>query len=145
MLRQRLTVTAVSTVYRTPAINRPELPDFLNCLFEAETRADVRSVGTILREIEDALGRRRGGEKFGSRRIDLDLLLYGDLVVDDGELKLPHPDLSRWFVRAALAELAPDLDVLARQRSGSESTDGGEREAKVAPAVTRSLREVLRA
>jgi 7,8-dihydro-6-hydroxymethylpterin-pyrophosphokinase len=64
----------------------------------------------VLRRIEAALGRRRGPDKYAPRPIDLDLLLYGDSVVEEPDLVLPDPDLrTRPFLAAALQELAPGL------------------------------------
>jgi 2-amino-4-hydroxy-6-hydroxymethyldihydropteridine diphosphokinase len=110
LLRQRVEILRVSTFYYTPAINRPRDPPFVNGVIEtvdASTAADFKSV---LRETEAALGRDRSPGPYAPRSIDLDLLLYGELVRSSGELVLPHPDIrERPFVAIALLELAPDL------------------------------------
>src|SRR5216683_712495 len=66
----------------------------------------------MLRRTEEALGRQRGSDRYAPRPIDLDLLIYGDLVCNSDELRLPHPTiLERPFVAIPLLELAPDLVI----------------------------------
>ncbi len=75
-----------------------------------ETRLGPHEVARTLRRIEDEHGRNRGGGKFSDRSMDLDLLLYDDLVLDDPDLKLPRPEITRYaFVLRPLAELAGEL------------------------------------
>jgi 2-amino-4-hydroxy-6-hydroxymethyldihydropteridine diphosphokinase len=103
-------VTGVSTVWRTRAIGRPEDPDFLNCVLRILTDLPPDELKRkVLAPIEVALGRRRGADKYAARKIDLDLLLWGRVIMDDGGVALPHPDLRRWFVAAGVAELAGEL------------------------------------
>jgi 2-amino-4-hydroxy-6-hydroxymethyldihydropteridine diphosphokinase len=65
---------------------------------------------TVLRRIEDGMGRVRGGDRFSPRTIDLDLILYDDVVMKTGELVLPDPEIrSRPFLAGPLFELAPNL------------------------------------
>ena len=117
MLLDQLDVLAVSTVYRTPAIGRPNDPAFLNCVFQIETSLSPRAVKfEVFRTIEARLGRRHSVDKYTPRKIDLDLILYGDLMIDEPDLKLPHPDLSRWFVQVPLLELSPQVEVPGRGR-----------------------------
>src|SRR3990172_12732987 len=112
MLRRRVKVTAVSTVRQTPAIGRPDDPDFWNCVFQIETSIPPRALKLeVLRAIERVIGREPNADRYAPRKIDLDLVLYGQLVADDPDLKLSHPDLSLPFVRAALLEIAPHLDL----------------------------------
>lgn len=111
-LRARLRLKAVSTVYRTPAIGRPQDPDFMNCVFQVETAMPPRVVKfEILRPIEEALGRKWETDRYAPRTIDLDLIIYGDRVLGEPDLILPHPDLYRWFVRVPLLELDSELVV----------------------------------
>ena len=80
-----------------------------------ETALSPRALLDRLLEIERSLGRTRTGPRFGPRTIDLDLLVYGDEVVDEPGLSVPHPRLAeRRFVLEPLAELAPELVVPAR-------------------------------
>jgi 2-amino-4-hydroxy-6-hydroxymethyldihydropteridine diphosphokinase len=147
MLRTRLQVVAVSTVYRTPALGRPDDPDFLNCVFEVRTDIAPRALKfDVLRPIEEALGRDRGPDRYGPRTIDLDLVLCGATVIDEPDLTLPHPDLSRWFVRIPLLELAPGLRVPGSGHLLSSVKDIDSECGIGAPvtALTESLRRRLR-
>jgi 2-amino-4-hydroxy-6-hydroxymethyldihydropteridine diphosphokinase len=142
LLAQRLRLTGVSTVYRTPALGRPQDPPFMNCVFEVETEHAPRDLKfDVLRPIEQALGRQRQTDRFALRTIDLDLILYGDVILDQADLKLPHPDLSRWFVCMPIIELAPQLkDFVARYAQGIDALQGAAGCAPL-PQITRTLRE----
>jgi len=75
-----------------------------------EVDMPVHDTNQVLRDIEDANGRDRSGPKFSSRTLDLDLLLYDDLILDENGLKLPRGEiLKNAFVLWPLAEIAPDL------------------------------------
>ncbi len=104
-------LVGLSMVYRTEALSRPEQEPYLNCVAEVETEALPLEVKhAILRPIESSLGRRRTGDKYASRTIDLDLIVYDDLVLDEPEMRLPDPDiLVRPFLAIPLFELAPGL------------------------------------
>jgi dihydroneopterin aldolase/2-amino-4-hydroxy-6-hydroxymethyldihydropteridine diphosphokinase len=146
-LQERVDVLAVSTVYRTPAIGRPDDPDFLNCVFKIETVLPPRTLKfDVLRAIETRLGRVESIDKYAPREIDLDLVLYGDEILDEDDLKLPHPDLSRWFVRVPLLELSPGLD-LGGLGNGALDGKGDKREqerGEAVPDFTELLRRRLR-
>ncbi len=105
-----------SAVYRTPAWGRTDQPDFLNAVVELQTRIVPRVLLNSLLEIEQRFGRvRRSEDRWGPRVLDLDLLLYGEDVLDEPGLSLPHPRLhERAFVLVPLAEIAPDLVVPGR-------------------------------
>jgi len=109
-LRNRAQVIACSTFYRTPPLNRPEQPMFVNGVWEIETDWLPRALKfDLLRPIEARLGRVRSKDKYAPRPIDLDILLYGAWVVGEEDLRIPDPDLySRAFLAWALYELAPD-------------------------------------
>lgn len=104
-------VIAISTVYRTPAEDRPEQPLYYNCVLAVETSkppADLKS--HVLRRIEQDLGRMRSADKFAARTIDLDLIWYNNLLVTGPDLTLPDPQiLERPFLVVPLCEIAPDL------------------------------------
>jgi 2-amino-4-hydroxy-6-hydroxymethyldihydropteridine diphosphokinase len=103
-------VRAVSTFYRTPALERPQDPPFANGVIEVGDSLSAPELKKRLRAIEDALGGARSADPYGPRTIDLDLLLYGDVVSDAPELTLPHPEIhERRFVALPLLELAPEL------------------------------------
>jgi 2-amino-4-hydroxy-6-hydroxymethyldihydropteridine diphosphokinase len=87
-------------------------PRFLNAVAEIETELPPRRLLDHLLDVEARLGRERVGPKWGPRTIDLDLLLYGDEVVDEDGLTIPHPRLhERRFVLEPLAEIAPELVI----------------------------------
>lgn len=142
LLGQRLRLTGVSTVYLTPALDRPEDPPFMNCVFEVETEYTPRALKyDVLRPIEQTLGRQRQADRFALRTIDLDLILYGDVVLDQADLKLPHPDLSRWFVCMPIIELAPQLkDFVTRYTQDINQLQGRAGCAPL-PQITQTLRE----
>jgi 2-amino-4-hydroxy-6-hydroxymethyldihydropteridine diphosphokinase len=104
-------IMSISTFYREPAIDRPSEPDFYNGVVAIDTDLPPMTLKLkLLRKIEAALGRRRSADKYASRTIDLDLLVYGDLVVSNKQLTLPDPDiLIRAFVAVPLCEIAPEL------------------------------------
>ena len=79
-----------------------------------------RSLQDALHDVESLLGRTRSADRYAPRTIDLDLVVYDELVCDDADLTLPGSDLDRWFVAAGLAELAPGLTVPGRQESAVE-------------------------
>jgi 2-amino-4-hydroxy-6-hydroxymethyldihydropteridine diphosphokinase len=106
-LRQRFGELELSSVYESEAVGF-EGDAFYNMVIACEVDEDVNSVNRALAEIEDAHGRDRSGPRFSSRTLDLDLLLYDDLVVDNNGLKLPREEiLKNAFVLWPLAEIAP--------------------------------------
>jgi 2-amino-4-hydroxy-6-hydroxymethyldihydropteridine diphosphokinase len=106
-------IVAVSTIHRTEPEGRPGQPDFYNCVVEIQTERTPEALKyEVLRRIEDGLGRQRTSDKFASRTIDLDLMLYDDLVLNTHNLVLPDPEIaSRSFLAAGLSELAPELTL----------------------------------
>jgi 2-amino-4-hydroxy-6-hydroxymethyldihydropteridine diphosphokinase len=90
-------------------------PRFLNAAAAVETGLSPRELLERLLEIERELGRTREGPRFGPRTIDLDLLLHGDVVLDEPGLTVPHPRLhERKFALEPLGELEPGLAVPGR-------------------------------
>jgi 2-amino-4-hydroxy-6-hydroxymethyldihydropteridine diphosphokinase len=105
-------VVAVSSIRETDPVGFADQPQFLNAVAAVETELEPRALLELLLAVERELGRTREGPRFGPRTIDLDLLLYGNEVVDEPGLTLPHPRLhERRFVLEPLAELDPDLAV----------------------------------
>jgi 2-amino-4-hydroxy-6-hydroxymethyldihydropteridine diphosphokinase len=110
-------VVAVSSFRETDPVGYLDQPRFLNAAAALETQLQPRALLERLLEVERELGRTRDGPRFGPRTIDLDLLLYGDRVIDEPGLVVPHPRLAeRRFVLEPLAELDPDLVVPGRGR-----------------------------
>lgn len=100
-------VTKVSSFYCTEPVGRRDQEDFVNAVAELETGLSPEQLLAACRAIEDELGRRRTVH-WGPRTIDLDILLYGDQVVESSGLTIPHPFLtSRGFVLIPLCEIAP--------------------------------------
>ena len=128
-VRRILGPLKVSTVYLTKPIPDNQ-PPYYNCVVEAETALSPLSVKEVLRGIEDDMGRVRVSDKYAPRIIDLDLILYGNLIIRSSELTLPDPEISsRPFLALPLLELEPDLVIpglnkaireLARGISGSD-------------------------
>jgi len=102
-------VREVAPVYRTAPVGYTEQDWFLNTVVKIKTLLSPRELLAELLGIEDRMGRKRV-IRWGPRVIDLDLLLYGDRVVRESDLIVPHPRLvERAFVVVPLADLAPDL------------------------------------
>jgi 2-amino-4-hydroxy-6-hydroxymethyldihydropteridine diphosphokinase len=102
-----------SRLYRTPAWGNTAQPDFVNAAALLETQLDVRDLLDALLDVERRFGRDRElGERWGPRTLDLDLLLYGDAVIDEPGLRVPHPHLhERAFALLPLAEVAAERHV----------------------------------
>lgn len=109
-----------SRCYRNRAVGF-EGPDFINFVVELPVAGDPALLKGELECIETQCGRHRDAPKWAPREMDLDILLFGDLVQDVPGLVLPRPDLLRWgFMLGPLAELAPDLaHPLAGQTIGA--------------------------
>ena len=103
-------VVAVSSVYETEAVGGPPgQGPYLNAVVELDTELSPRRLLEVARRLEEAAGRVRS-ERWGPRPLDVDVLLMGDLAVDEPDLQVPHPRLwERTFVLAPLADLAPEL------------------------------------
>ena len=102
---------AVSQLRETEPVGLVEQPPFLNGAVAVETSLPPRELLERLLELERTLGRVRD-VRWGPRLVDLDLLVYGDLQVDEPGLRVPHPRLhERRFVLEPLAELDPELTI----------------------------------
>ena len=110
-LRELGEVKAVSSAYETEPVGYVDQPSFLNAALLLETSLEPAELMRALLEVEEAMGRERAGAVVkGPRVIDLDLLLFGQVVMNTTELTLPHPAMmERRFVLEPLAEIAPEL------------------------------------
>ena len=106
---QGLSVIHRASLYETEPVGPVDQPWFLNTVVEVEASLDPHDLLHRLKRIERDLGRRQR-QRWGPREIDLDLLLYGDSIIQTSELVVPHPELPRRrFVLVPLAELVPDV------------------------------------
>ncbi len=102
---------AVSPVYETDPVGGPEQGPYYNIVVELKTDRSPRELLALCHELEQAAGRTRV-IRWGPRTLDVDVLLVGDLTVDDDDLVVPHPRMAqRNFVMAPLLDLAPELDI----------------------------------
>jgi 2-amino-4-hydroxy-6-hydroxymethyldihydropteridine diphosphokinase len=101
-------VTAVSSLYETEPVEVTQQPWFLNGVIALETSLTPQQLMSAILRIEEAMGRRRVQKK-GPRIIDIDILLFGETILDSEEVVIPHPAMhERRFVLEPLAEIAPE-------------------------------------
>jgi 2-amino-4-hydroxy-6-hydroxymethyldihydropteridine diphosphokinase len=101
-------VVRSSRVYETDPVGGPEQPDFLNAVIEVETSLDPHELLSRCLSVEREMGRARV-ERWGPRVIDIDVLTYDDVEVDEPGLTIPHPRMhERGFVLVPLLELVAD-------------------------------------
>ena len=109
LLSQRLRVRQVSSIYDTEPVGNVNQPRFLNSVCQVNTTLTPTELLALAKGIELKLGR-APGKSNAPRPIDIDILLYGEQVIETPELVIPHPRLAeRAFVLVPLAEIAPDL------------------------------------
>lgn len=117
-------VTCVSSFYETEPVDFTDQPWFLNCAIELETAINPSALMTALLKIEETMERKRLQEK-GPRNIDIDVLLFGDLILETPELTIPHPAMHlRRFVLEPLAEIAPEVQHPVLKKSARELLEG---------------------
>jgi 2-amino-4-hydroxy-6-hydroxymethyldihydropteridine diphosphokinase len=103
-------ITGSSSVYETEPWGFMSGEKFLNQVIKVETELSPINLLEKIHEIESGLGRVRGKEQYSSRIIDIDILLYEDMIVDEASLKIPHPLIGdRRFVLVPLCEIASEL------------------------------------
>ena len=108
MLSQRMKMGEISSVYDTEPLGNPDQPRFLNIVCQVTTRLTPEGLLILAKGIESMMG--RTGKTGEPRLIDIDILLYDDMVLDTPELVIPHPRMmERAFVLIPLAEIAPDV------------------------------------
>lgn len=127
---EEVSVTAVSSIYKTDPVGPVSQDKYFNAVLCLETSLDPYGLLSLLLRIEKDCGRLRN-ERWGPRTLDLDILLFGDLEIEDASLKVPHPSmLERAFVLAPLAEIRPDIRIgnrLAREQLERIDSIGVER------------------
>ena len=116
LLREATDVIAVSDYLQTKPVGGPEQPDYLNAVAIVESDLPAKDLLALLNGIETAMGRTREIH-WGPRVIDLDLIQYGGLLVQDEKLTLPHPRAhERRFVLAPWFEIEPEAILLTHGR-----------------------------
>ena len=116
LLREATDVIAVSSYLQTKPVGGPEQPDYLNAVAIVESELPAKELLALLNGIETAMGRTREIH-WGPRVIDLDLIQYGGLLVQDEKLTLPHPRAHvRRFVLAPWFEIEPEAILLTHGR-----------------------------
>jgi 2-amino-4-hydroxy-6-hydroxymethyldihydropteridine diphosphokinase len=108
-LQRRFGTIELSGIYRNAAVGF-DGDDFLNLVAAFESDLAPVEIQQQIEQIHDLAGRQRGSEKFSARALDIDLLLYGDEIIDAPPLQVPRSDVLDYaFVLGPLAELAPDM------------------------------------
>ena len=127
----------VSSLYETQPEGVTDQPLFFNAVCRVMTGLEPEALLRFLKNVEGEIGRRPGGQRWGPRPIDLDILLYDDRVVDAPELRVPHPRLAeRAFVLVPLCELEPELHhpLLGKTMKGLLASVGQEGVRRIAPS-----------
>ena len=135
-LRAKFGAIVVSPVYRCKAVGF-DGPDFLNLAVAIDTDLSPQALNDWLHALEDRHGRRRDVPRFSSRTLDIDIVLYDDLVMTgEGHLELPRPELKHAFVLKPLADIAPQaVHPLSRKAIAQLWAEHG-------PVADESMRQV---
>jgi len=129
-LRQHYGELTLSSVYESEAVGF-DGENFYNMVIALQTDDDVHQVAQTLRQIEDEHGRDRTGPRFSSRTLDLDLLLYDDLIIDEEKLQIPRDEiLLRAFVLWPLAQVAENLEHPQLHKTYGELWDGFDKDSE---------------
>ena len=103
-------MVAVSSFYRTPPLGPQDQPDYLNAAVALDTHLQAEALLDHTQRIELQQGRQRKAERWGPRTLDLDIMLFGDAVINSERLTVPHYDMkNRGFMLWPLFEIAPEL------------------------------------
>ena len=123
MLARECEIVAASSLYESDAVvleGQPAGPDFYNSVVEVRTKLEPPELLRFVKQIEHEIGR-RPAERWAPRPIDIDILLYGDQIIETAELAVPHPAIAeRPFVLAPLAEIAREVTVPGSDKTLSE-------------------------
>jgi 2-amino-4-hydroxy-6-hydroxymethyldihydropteridine diphosphokinase len=136
-LQPLVRVDAVSSIYETKAVGPVEQPDFLNAAARVSTGLQPVALLRHIKAVEREVGRRLS-EPQGPRPIDIDILLYGDQIVDEPELRVPHPRMpGRAFVLLPLAEISDSITHPELRQSIRELADAADATGVAKIAVDR--------
>ncbi|MFC1899742.1 2-amino-4-hydroxy-6-hydroxymethyldihydropteridine diphosphokinase [Chloroflexota bacterium] len=120
LLSERLRINKVSSIYETEPMGNTNQPRFLNMVCEVSTNLGPKELLTLAKSVESKLGRVFGNRNM-PRPIDVDILFFGDEIINIPDLVIPHPRLTtRAFVLVPLAELAPDMVYPRNKKTVSE-------------------------
>jgi 2-amino-4-hydroxy-6-hydroxymethyldihydropteridine diphosphokinase len=138
-------VEEVSSLYETVPVGVDDQPPFYNAVCRVATGLEPEALLRFLQRVEFEVGRRPGGPRWGPRPVDLDILLYGDRVLERADLVLPHPRLAeRPFVLAPLVEIAPEVRHPALNKTARELlTAAGEKGVTLVAAVGWHRRQLV--
>lgn len=140
-LHRRFGELSLSTVYESAAVGF-DGSNFYNLVAAFDSEEEVAAITAALHEIEDNHGRTREGPRFSSRTLDIDLLLYGDLVLQQGKLELPRDEITKnAFVLRPLAELAPRLQHPLLNKSYAELWDAFDQQKQPLRSVAFDFQE----
>jgi 2-amino-4-hydroxy-6-hydroxymethyldihydropteridine diphosphokinase len=117
---EEICVKEKSGFYDTAPVGGPPQPDYVNCVIGLETEIKPQTLLKVFKKIEKELGR-KPGVRWGPRVVDLDIILFGDRIVNDHNLKIPHERMhERVFVLEPLSEISPDIKHPVSGKSISE-------------------------
>ena len=106
------TLVRYSSFYRSKPVGPRDQPDYINAVALLNSELTAHQLLGRLQSIENRQGRIRHGQRWGPRTLDLDMLLYGNEIINEPELMVPHPEIRhRNFVLIPLLELAPDIKI----------------------------------
>jgi 2-amino-4-hydroxy-6-hydroxymethyldihydropteridine diphosphokinase len=113
-------IVKFSSIYETQSWGKTDLPDYLNQVVMLQTAMPAQTILQKILEIEIILGRRRE-EKWGARTVDIDILFYGDQIINEPGLQVPHPELhNRRFTLEPLNEISPQFKHPVFKKTTSE-------------------------
>ncbi|MBI9074850.1 MAG: 2-amino-4-hydroxy-6-hydroxymethyldihydropteridine diphosphokinase [Desulfatibacillum sp.] len=140
-------VEQISRLYDTEPVDFEAQDRFLNGAARIKTSLEPRDLLALLKSLEKEAGRTNSGPRFGPRVLDMDILFYNELVMEDGDLDIPHPRLhKRRFVLAPLCDIAPELQHPVLKKTVSsllEKLDDGGKDVTILDQVLEIPAQVL--
>jgi 2-amino-4-hydroxy-6-hydroxymethyldihydropteridine diphosphokinase len=119
-----VTLVSSSSLYETEPVGISDQPMFVNAVLEIETDLSPKELFLKLKDIEAKMGRRKT-VRWGPRIIDIDILLFGDRIIEERDLTIPHPEMAkRGFVLVPLCEIAPEMKHPRHKKTIREIADG---------------------
>lgn len=116
-LNKQFNLLIISSLYETKAVGFKG-DDFYNLVIQFDSSLEAKAVAKILKQIESNHNRTHDSKKYAARTLDLDLIIYGDLIINDGRLQIPRDEIEQYaFVLEPLAEIAPNFLHPIKQKS----------------------------